>query len=90
MGWFRYKCPQHGEFIAVLPKRVKAHICPICYQESPAVITVGSSRVVERLDNGAMERAIERLADIKELIKERNQKHDEQMKVIKEPEDDTD
>lgn len=90
MGWFRYKCPQHGEFIAVLLKRSKAYICPICSQESPAVITVGSSRVVERLDNGAMERAVERLADIKELIKERNEKHDEQMKMVKEVEDDTD
>jgi hypothetical protein len=89
MGWFRYKCPQHGDFIAVLPKRTKTYICPICAQESPALITVGSSRVVERLDNGAMARAVERLADIKELIKERNEKHDEQIKVIKESEDDT-
>lgn len=36
---------------------------------------VGSSQVVERLDNGIMPRAVERLQNIEEIMAERDAKH---------------
>lgn len=75
MGWFRYKCLEHGEFKLSLDKRTPKANCPLCQSESNAIIKIGGASIVERLDNGAMSRAVERLADIERIMNERADKH---------------
>ena len=75
MGWFSYKCPNHGDFKLSLDKRENKAKCPACQSESSAIIRVGGTSIVERLDNGAMSRAVERLSGIEEIMNERADKH---------------
>lgn len=75
MAWFKYSCPEHGEFRVSLPKREKTYQCKQCGLDSAAILSVGSVQVVERLDNGAMVRAVERLHNIDEIMSQRSTKH---------------
>jgi len=72
MAWFTYRCNKHGNFKKSLPKREKASVCPECGAESGNVLKVGSSVIMERLDNGAMARAVERIHNIEEIVEERD------------------
>jgi hypothetical protein len=76
MAWFTYECLEHGRFTASLPKREKKYKCPVCQVEGGAIIKGGDTmQVLERLDNGAMARAVERLVDIEQIMEERSDKH---------------
>lgn len=75
MAWFSYKCPEHGTFRITLGKRVPKMKCPTCGIESCAIIKIGTTQIVERLDNGLMGRAVERLHNIEEIMNERADKH---------------
>jgi len=75
MAWFTFECPNHGEFRRSLPRRAKTVACPTCQTESKAVIRSGSISVVERLDNGAMGRRVERLHNIEEIMNDRADKY---------------
>jgi len=74
MGWFTYKCNTHGIFKVSLDKREKKVPCKACNESSPHIPKVGTSVVYERLDNGAMGRAVERIHNVEELMEERNDK----------------
>jgi hypothetical protein len=84
MAWFTYKCEEHGKFKVSLTKREKLRPCPTCSKDACAIIQLGTTRIVERLDNGAMARAVERLHNVEEIMEERANKHAES-----EPEGDT-
>lgn len=71
MAWFTYECPDHGHFRLKLTKRSKKGQCPKCGQDSNCVIRSGSVSVVERLDNGAMARVVERPHNVEELLNDR-------------------
>lgn len=72
MAWFTYKCSKHGPFRQSLPKRETVYPCPECGVEAKNVLKIGNSMIVERLDNGVMARAVERLHNIEEIIEERD------------------
>lgn len=72
MAWFTYKCPTHGVFRVSLGRREKKVPCKKCHELSDIVLKVGTTVVHERLDNGAMGRAVERIHNIEELIEERS------------------
>jgi len=75
MGWFSYKCNTcENTFRKSLPLRKKTQECVICHEEAEVILKVGSVQVVERLDNGAMARAVERLHNIEEIMDERDAK----------------
>lgn len=74
MGWFTYKCDSHGVFKVSLSKKEKIILCKICNQKALHVPKVGTSVVYEKLDNGAMGRAVERIHNVEELMEERNDK----------------
>lgn len=78
MAWFTYHCEEHGEFRRSLKIRDKVTKCLRCDKECKSVIRIGSVQVVERLDNGAMARAVERLHNIEEIINDRADKHSEE------------
>jgi hypothetical protein len=40
---------------------------------------MGTVTVMERLDNGAMARAVERIHNVEELMEERSRKHEEML-----------
>lgn len=90
MARFKYKCPDHGEFVVCLDKREKKANCPHCGKESRAIIRAGTIQVMERLDNGAMARAVERLSNIEEVMSERSDAHSkmekERMGIVEEEE----
>jgi hypothetical protein len=77
MAWFTYSCPTHGEFRVGLPKREKALPCRVngCIEVCKNVVKSGSVSIMERLDNGAMARAVERLSNIEEIMNDRADKH---------------
>lgn len=75
MAWFTYKCETDGEFKMSLIKRLKEAKCPKCNSLSKPILKAGTSQVLEKLDNGAMVRAVERLDDIETIMKERNDKN---------------
>lgn len=79
MAWFSYKCEEHGIFTKSLQKREKKQVCPKCGKESLAIIKAGSVSIVEKLDNGAMSRAVERLHNIEEIMNDRADAHDKKM-----------
>lgn len=87
MAWFSYKCPEHGQFRVTLEKRVPKIACPSCGKESCAIIKIGSTQIVERLDNGLMGRAVERLHNIEEIMNERADKHTKETEGSSESED---
>ena len=74
MAWFSYKCKKHGIFKVSLKKREKIQKCPECGEECFVQLSVPSTQVLERLDNGAMVRAVERLHNIEEIMEERSKK----------------
>jgi len=74
MAWFRYDCPNHGEFRVSLKKREKRRNCHICGTESKPIIKAGSITVVETIDNGAMARKVEVLEGIDDIMAERAEK----------------
>ena len=74
MAWFSYKCPKCGIFKKSLIKRYKEVMCPNCAETSKAVLKASSVQVIERLDNGAMARAVERLHNIEDIMEERDSK----------------
>lgn len=78
MAFFSYKCETHGEFRLSLKKRTKLGICPQCQSDCKPVIKAGSVQVMERLDNGAMARSVERLSDIEQIMNDRADKHTEE------------
>ena len=82
MARFSYKCPEHGDFTVTLKKRVKKMPCPECQKESCAIIRAGTIQVVERLDNGAMARAVERLHDIDDIMYDRSEEHSKLQKDL--------
>ena len=75
MAWFTYNCPTHGNFKVSLPKRAKVVPCGTCGADSVPVLKTGSVSVMEKLDNGAMARSVERLHNIEEIMNERADKH---------------
>lgn len=75
MGWFSYKCSEHGEFKVSLPKRETSVPCSKCQSKSYPALKAGTISVMERLDNGAMGRAVERLHDIEEIMNKRADDH---------------
>jgi uncharacterized Zn finger protein (UPF0148 family) len=84
MAWFSYKCKEHGIFTKSLEKREKTVLCPICNQNSVAIIKSGTISVVEKLDNGAMSRSVERLHNIEEIMNDRADNHDKKMGITEE------
>lgn len=79
MAWFTYNCKTHGEFRQSLQKREKSRACPECGEQSNVILKSTSNvSVVERLDNGAMSRAVERLHNIEEIMNDRADKHSEE------------
>lgn len=74
MGWFSYSCSEHGNFTVSLEKREKTFLCIKCGKISHAIIKLGSTQVMEKLDNGAMARSVERLHNIEEIMSERSDK----------------
>ena len=90
MGWFSYECPEHGLFKVSLNKRQKEMFCPVCKESSKPILKVSTFQVVERLDNGAMARRVERLHNIEEIMDERDAKHSKKVmeKLEQEPDND--
>ena len=82
MGWFSFKCPQHDTFIVALQKRQKMVKCPKCGADSAAIIKIGTTQIVEKLDNGVMGRSVERLHNIEEIIKNRADADDQANNAI--------
>ena len=76
MAWFNFNCPAHGKFHLSLPTRQKYGKCPTCQTESPGIIGAGSTQIMERLDNGLMGRAIERLHNVEEILNDRSDAND--------------
>lgn len=79
MARFTYKCKEHGEFQVSLQKRSPTYACPTCNSESYPSIKPATVSVVEKLDNGAMSRAVERLHNVEEIMSERADNHSKQM-----------
>lgn len=75
MAWFSYECPDHGQFRKSFKKRERTAECPVCGGQGKAIMKAASIQVVERLDNGAMARRVERLHNIEEIMEERADKH---------------
>ncbi len=75
MAIFSYTCSEHGQFKISLPKREKSYSCPVCSAKSLPVLKAGSIQHLERLDNGAMVKAVERLQDVDEIMSERERNH---------------
>ena len=58
-----------------LESRAKTTKCPRCGAESRVILKVGSSQILERLDNGVMPRAVERLHNVEEIMADRDAAH---------------
>lgn len=67
MPMFTYECPEHGAFGILASTRLKTFKCDKCNVICPNIFKSGTVRVVDRLDNGIMARAVERLSDINEI-----------------------
>ena len=79
MARFTYKCKEHGEFTVSLNKRSPKYACPTCGTESYPSVKAATISVVEKLDNGAMSRAVERLHNVEEIMNDRSDKHSKEM-----------
>jgi hypothetical protein len=75
LAWFSFSCKDHGLFKVSLEKRTQKAPCPACQIECYGIIKTGTTRIVERLDNGAMSRAVERLHNVEEIMSDRSDKH---------------
>lgn len=80
MARFTYKCDRCGETFKVsLERRYASYPCPHnlsspgsttiapCGGQGKPVFSVGNTKVMERLDNGIMPRAVERIHNIEEI-----------------------
>jgi len=74
MAWFTYECINHGVFRVSLNRREKKVPCTKCNLPSRVLLKVGTTVIYEKLDNGAMGRAVERIHNVEELMEERNDK----------------
>ncbi|MGH7241106.1 MAG: hypothetical protein ACREGB_02295 [Candidatus Saccharimonadales bacterium] len=79
MAWFRYECKTHGAFKKSLQKREKTIPCNHCGAACLPLLKEGTVSVVDRLDNGVMVRAVERLHNIEEIMEERADRHTKQV-----------
>lgn len=70
MPWYTYRCLSHGDFRISASTRLPSARCSVCGKDGLPVIKAGTSSVRERLDNGAMARAVERVHNIEELIED--------------------
>lgn len=71
MPTLTFKCPHHVYFEIWLKEPRKDYPCPVCQARSIKVFRAnGGVSIVERLDNGAMGRAVERLHNIEEIVAE--------------------
>jgi len=82
MAWFTYKCDKCGVTRKVsLDERLPEVACSTglesgtCGGPMKPVLKPGNVKIVERLDNGAMARRVERLHNIEEILAERSDKH---------------
>ena len=82
MAWFSFHCSDCGPFRKSLDRRAKTAPCPKCEKTSPLVLRPASVQVVERLDNGAMARSVERLHNIEEIMEERNEKSSQRVRDL--------
>lgn len=73
MAIFTFRCPEHGQFTKALLKGQKMIECPKCNSLSKRVLAIGTSKVVEVIDNGLMIKAVERPVDIEELMIQREE-----------------
>jgi DNA-directed RNA polymerase subunit RPC12/RpoP len=76
---FNYRCPQCSNNVRrhlSNPEDGKREMfCPKCNEKLDRAPTPPDPHVIERLDNGAMPRAVERFADAERLMKEREDKN---------------
>ena len=82
MARFSFSCEDCGSFRKSMERRAKTTACPSCGKLSPLILKPASVQVVERLDNGAMARSVERLHNIEELMEERNEKSSKRVREL--------
>jgi hypothetical protein len=68
MARFRFDCTDCGEFYKSLDKRSRSCTCPVCRKDAKNIIGAGTTQIMERLDNGLMGRAVERLHNVEEIL----------------------
>lgn len=79
MPLYNFKCPKCGKAkrkICSAEQSKDPIACSDCSTTLERAPSGATSQVKERLDNGLMPRAVERLADAERLFKERAQNHD--------------
>lgn len=75
MARFTYKCDKCNKVFKVsLEKRASELFCN-CGGTGKPIFTVGSTKIMERLDNGAMARAVERIHNIEEITNADSDSH---------------
>lgn len=75
MAWFTYECSTCKETMSFsLKKRLPSIPCKCCGRDMFPKLKIGTSRVVEVLDNGLMSRKVERLHNIEDIMADRNEK----------------
>jgi len=79
MAVFSYKCPVHGDFSVIAERGARRAPCRECGSESPRILKSSPMRVVEVLDNGMMQKSLERLVDIEDLLQERRDNHEKKI-----------
>lgn len=86
MAWFTYRCGHCGrEFKESLPKRLSYMVCKyMCGGLADNVMKPGTAIVYERLDNGAMAKAVERIHNVEELIDERAKESEPEIPEVEE------
>jgi DNA-directed RNA polymerase subunit RPC12/RpoP len=75
MAWFTYECPTcKRDVLQRLPKRLPQVICKECGTTIFPKLKIGTSRMVEVLDNGLMAKKVERLHNVEDIMQERDAK----------------
>lgn len=75
MARFTYKCKKCKQTFKVsLERRQSCYICQ-CGGDSDPVYSTGTVKVLEKLDNGLMTRAVERIHNIEEITQADADKH---------------
>lgn len=80
MALFNFICPEHGSFGKLLVKGTSSHECPKCGAKSARKVAGGTVVVVETIDDGLMEKKIERPTNMDEMMAERIQNHNARQK----------
>lgn len=80
MAIFSFKCPQHGVFTKYLKSGTSAIGCPDCGVRSIRILATGTIRVTEVIDNGLMNKSIERPTNIEEMMDQRIEVHNKDLK----------